>query len=88
MKDQLAPVHNSHVKKTASSCEIYSGPHDTQYFMENPKKAFADYASSHTDEAGGKWWRQPQNSQNNFSNPPNRFHPNNSFPNRSFNNNP
>ncbi|GKC35216.1 hypothetical protein Tco_1047600, partial [Tanacetum coccineum] len=33
-------------------------------------------------------WRQPQNPQNNFSNPPNRFQPNGSFLNRSFNNNP
>ncbi|GJZ74767.1 hypothetical protein Tco_0639232 [Tanacetum coccineum] len=71
--------------------------------MENPEQAFVDYASSRTDEAGGKWytfkpeqnnlgdtynpswkshpnlrWRQPQNSQNNFSNPPNRFQPNGS----------
>ncbi|GJQ88890.1 hypothetical protein Tco_0000029 [Tanacetum coccineum] len=33
-------------------------------------------------------WRQPQNSQNNFSNPPNRFQPNSSFQNRSFKNRP
>ncbi|GJS64157.1 MAK10-like protein [Tanacetum coccineum] len=33
-------------------------------------------------------WRQPQNSQNNFSNPPNPFQPNGSIPNRSFNNRP
>ncbi|GJS63469.1 hypothetical protein Tco_0678033 [Tanacetum coccineum] len=33
-------------------------------------------------------WRQPQNSQNNFSNPPNRFQPNGSILNRSFNNRP
>ncbi|GJV22958.1 MAK10-like protein [Tanacetum coccineum] len=33
-------------------------------------------------------WRQPQNSQNNFSNPPNRFQPNGSVPNRPFNNCP
>nr|GEW44335.1 MAK10-like protein [Tanacetum cinerariifolium] len=33
-------------------------------------------------------WRQPQNSQNNFSNPPNRFQPNGSILNRPFNNNP
>ncbi|GKC26157.1 hypothetical protein Tco_1033451 [Tanacetum coccineum] len=33
-------------------------------------------------------WRQPQNSLNNFSNPPNRFQPNGSIPNRSFNNRP
>ncbi|GJX10348.1 MAK10-like protein [Tanacetum coccineum] len=89
------------------------GPHDTQYCMENPEQDFVDYASSRTDEAGGKWytfkpeqnnlgdtynsswkshlnlrWRQPQNSQNNFSNPPNHFQPNSSFSNRSFSNNP
>ncbi|GJS30874.1 MAK10-like protein [Tanacetum coccineum] len=33
-------------------------------------------------------WRQPQNSQNNFSNPPNRFQPNGSILNHSFNNRP
>ncbi|GKB57586.1 MAK10-like protein [Tanacetum coccineum] len=33
-------------------------------------------------------WRQPQNSQNNFSNPSNRFKSNSSFPNCPFNNNP
>ncbi|GJU85756.1 hypothetical protein Tco_1293302 [Tanacetum coccineum] len=33
-------------------------------------------------------WRQPQNSQNNFSNPPNRFQPNGLIPNCSFNNRP
>ncbi|GJX75444.1 hypothetical protein Tco_0314039 [Tanacetum coccineum] len=107
----LAPKPPIQVNKITSSCEICSGPHDTQYYMENPEQAFFDYASSHTDEAGGKWytykpeqnnlgdtynpswkshpnlrWRQPQNSQNNFSNPPNRFQPNGSFPNRSFNN--
>ncbi|GKE85408.1 hypothetical protein Tco_1559150 [Tanacetum coccineum] len=34
------------------SCEIYSGPHDTQYCMEDSKQAFIEYASSRTDEAG------------------------------------
>ncbi|GKD00847.1 MAK10-like protein [Tanacetum coccineum] len=78
-----------------------------------PEQAFVEYASSRTDEAGGKWytfkpeqnnlgdtynsswnshpnlrWRQPQNSQNNFLNPPNRFQPNGSILNRSFNNRP
>ncbi|GJT33614.1 hypothetical protein Tco_0924033 [Tanacetum coccineum] len=33
-------------------------------------------------------WRQPQNSQNNFLNPPNHFQPNGSFSNCPFNNNP
>ncbi|GJR75925.1 hypothetical protein Tco_0088290 [Tanacetum coccineum] len=111
MEAYLAPNSFIQVNKIASSCEICSGPHDTQCCMENPKQAFVDYASSRTDEAGGKWftfkpeqnnlgdtynpswkshpnirWRQPQNSQNNFSNPPNRFQPNGSFSNRPFNN--
>ncbi|GJT95806.1 retrotransposon ORF1 [Tanacetum coccineum] len=45
----LQPVQ---VNKISSLCEICSGPHDTQYCMENPKQAFIDYASSRTDEAG------------------------------------
>ncbi|GKB63428.1 hypothetical protein Tco_0919614 [Tanacetum coccineum] len=94
----LAPNPPFQVNKIASSCEICSGPHDTQYCMENPEQAFVEYAVSRIDEAGGKWytfkteqnnlgdtynpswkshlnlrWRQPQSSQNNFSNPPNRF---------------
>ncbi|GKD26317.1 hypothetical protein Tco_1232531 [Tanacetum coccineum] len=113
MEAHLAPKQPIQVNKITSSCEICSGPHDTQYYMENPEQAFVDYASSRTDEAEGKWytfkpeqnnlgdtynpswkshpnlrWRQPQNSQNNFSNPPNRFQPNGSFLNRSFNNSP
>ncbi|GJT96183.1 hypothetical protein Tco_1091701 [Tanacetum coccineum] len=46
--NQLIQVH-----KIASSCEICSGPYDTQYCMENPEQAFVEYASSRTDEAGG-----------------------------------
>nr|GEW07006.1 putative reverse transcriptase domain-containing protein [Tanacetum cinerariifolium] len=45
-----------HANKITSSCEICSGPHDTQYSMENLEKAFIEYASSHTDESGGKWY--------------------------------
>ncbi|GJU69743.1 hypothetical protein Tco_1256002 [Tanacetum coccineum] len=113
MEAHLAPTQPTQVNKITTSCEICSGPHDTQYCMEYPEQAFVEYASSRTDEAGGKWytfklkqnnlgdtynpswrshpnlrWRQPQNSQNNFSNPPNRFQPNGSIPNRSFNNHP
>ncbi|GJU22763.1 MAK10-like protein [Tanacetum coccineum] len=113
MEAHLAPTQPTQVNKITTSCEICSGPHDTQYCMEDPEQAFVEYASSRTDEAGGKWytfkpeqnnlgdtynpswkshpnlrWRQPQNSQNNFSNPPNRFQPNDSIPNRSFNNRP
>ncbi|GJX10209.1 hypothetical protein Tco_0200068 [Tanacetum coccineum] len=109
----LAPKSSIQVNKIASLCEICNGSYDTQYCMENPERAFVDYTSSRTNEAGVKWytfkheqnnlgdtynpswksypnlrWRQPQNSQNNFSNPPNRFQPNGLFPNRSFNNNP
>ncbi|GJT86452.1 MAK10-like protein [Tanacetum coccineum] len=113
MEAHLAPTQPTQVNKITTPCEICSGPHDTQNCMENPEQAFVEYASSRTDEAGGKWytfkpeqnnlgdtynpswkshpnlrWRQPQNSQNNFSNSPNRFQPNSSIPNRSFNNRP
>ncbi|GJU24821.1 MAK10-like protein [Tanacetum coccineum] len=113
MEAHLAPTQPTQVNKITTSCEICSGPHDTHYCMEDPEQAFVEYASSRTDEAGGKWytfkpeqnnlgdtynpswkshpnlrWRQPQNSQNNFLNPPNRFQPNGSIPNHSFNNNP
>ncbi|GKC90307.1 hypothetical protein Tco_1150956 [Tanacetum coccineum] len=113
MEAHLAPIQPIQVNKITMSCEIRSGPHGTQYCMEDPEQAFVEYASSRTDEAGGKWytfkpeqnnlgdtynpswrshpnlrWRQPQNSQNNFSNPPNRFQPNGLIPNRSFNNSP
>ncbi|GJX83803.1 MAK10-like protein [Tanacetum coccineum] len=33
------------MNKISSSCEICSGPHDTQYCMENPEQAFVEYAS-------------------------------------------
>ncbi|GJR89079.1 hypothetical protein Tco_0213090 [Tanacetum coccineum] len=113
MEAHLASTQPNQVNKITSSCEICSGPYDTQYCMENPEQTFVECASSRTDEAGGKWytfkpeqnnlddiynpswkshpnirWRQPQNSQNNFLNPPNRFQPNGSIPNRSFDNNP
>ncbi|GJS26980.1 hypothetical protein Tco_0487600 [Tanacetum coccineum] len=40
--------------KTTSQDLKTTGPHDTQYCMEDPKKAFVEYASSRTDEAGGE----------------------------------
>ncbi|GKB75953.1 zinc finger, CCHC-type containing protein [Tanacetum coccineum] len=48
----LAPKQPIQVNKITSSCEICSGPRDTQYCMENPEQAFVDYASSRTNEAG------------------------------------
>ncbi|GJT22556.1 MAK10-like protein [Tanacetum coccineum] len=52
MEAHLAPTQPTQVNKITTSCEIYSGPHNTQYCMENPEQAFVDYASSRTDEAG------------------------------------
>ncbi|GJU13116.1 MAK10-like protein [Tanacetum coccineum] len=40
------------INKVTTLYEIYSGPHDTQYYMEDPEQAFVEYASSLTDEAG------------------------------------
>ncbi|GKA73616.1 MAK10-like protein [Tanacetum coccineum] len=51
MEAHLAPKQLVHVNKIASSRMICSGPHDTQYCMENPEQAFVDCASSHTNEA-------------------------------------
>ncbi|GJX25440.1 hypothetical protein Tco_0231736 [Tanacetum coccineum] len=56
MEAHLVPKQPIQVNKITSSCEICCGPHDTQYCTENPEQAFVDYASSHTDEAGGKWY--------------------------------
>ncbi|GKE59735.1 hypothetical protein Tco_1510102 [Tanacetum coccineum] len=56
MEAHLAPKQPVQVNKITSSCEIYSGPHDTQYCMENPEQTFVEYVSSCTNEAGGKWY--------------------------------
>ncbi|GJT54989.1 MAK10-like protein [Tanacetum coccineum] len=53
LPQQDEPLTNRLVNKITSSCEICSGPHDTQYCMENPEQAFVKYASSRTDEAEG-----------------------------------
>ncbi|GJX34243.1 MAK10-like protein [Tanacetum coccineum] len=49
IKAHLALMQQTQVNKITSSCEICSGPHDTQYCMKNPEQAFVDYASSRTD---------------------------------------
>ncbi|GJT48461.1 hypothetical protein Tco_0974618 [Tanacetum coccineum] len=78
MEAHIAPMQLTQVNKITSSCEICSGPHDTQYCMENPEQAFVEYVSSCTDEAGGKWYTfKPE--QNNFGdtyNPSWKSHPN------------
>ncbi|GKA54758.1 hypothetical protein Tco_0753707 [Tanacetum coccineum] len=53
MEAHLDPTQPTQVNKITTSCEICSGPHDTQYCMEDPEQAFVEYASSRTDEAGG-----------------------------------
>ncbi|GJT69194.1 hypothetical protein Tco_1028480 [Tanacetum coccineum] len=65
-------------KSLTYSCEICSGPHNTQYCMEDPEQAFVKYASSRTDEAGGKWYtfKPEQNNLGDTYNPSWRSHPN------------
>nr|GEU40353.1 MAK10-like protein [Tanacetum cinerariifolium] len=52
MEAHLALTQPTQVNKVTTSCEICSGPHDTQYCMEDPKQAFVEYASSCTNKAG------------------------------------
>ncbi|GJT20608.1 hypothetical protein Tco_0890545 [Tanacetum coccineum] len=52
MEAHIALIQPTQVNKITSSCEIYSGPHDTQYCMEDPEQAFVKYASSRTNKAG------------------------------------
>ncbi|GJR36649.1 MAK10-like protein [Tanacetum coccineum] len=68
MEAYLAPKQHVQVNKISSSCEICSGPHDTQYCMENPEQAFVDYASSRTDKAGEK--SNPENIDTTPPSPP------------------
>nr|GEW33069.1 MAK10-like protein [Tanacetum cinerariifolium] len=50
MEAYLAPTQPTQVNKITTSCEICSGPYDTQYCMEDPEQAFVEYASLCTDE--------------------------------------
>ncbi|GKD82305.1 hypothetical protein Tco_1349144, partial [Tanacetum coccineum] len=78
MESHLAPKQPIKVNKITSSCEIYSGPHDTQACMENLEQTFVDYASSRTNEAGGKWYtfKPEQNNLGDTYNPSWKSHPN------------
>nr|GEV57082.1 retrovirus-related Pol polyprotein from transposon TNT 1-94 [Tanacetum cinerariifolium] len=78
MEAHLAPKSFVQVNKIASSCKICSGPHDTNYCIEILEQASVDYASSRTDEAGGKLFSSKPE-QNNFGetyNPSWKSHPN------------
>ncbi|GJT93949.1 hypothetical protein Tco_1082794 [Tanacetum coccineum] len=78
MEAYLATKKHVQVNKISSSCEICNGPYDTQYCMENPEQAFVEYASSHTDEARGKWYtfKTKQNNLGDTYNPSWKSHPN------------
>ncbi|GJZ84768.1 hypothetical protein Tco_0650107 [Tanacetum coccineum] len=78
MEAHLSPKQSVQVNKITSSCEICSGPHDTQSCMENPEQAFVDYASSCIDKVGGKWFtfKPEQNNLGDTYNPSWRSHPN------------
>ncbi|GKB72116.1 hypothetical protein Tco_0933528 [Tanacetum coccineum] len=74
MEAHLALTQPTQVNKITTSCEICSGPHDTQYCMEDPEQAFVEYASSRTDEAGEENEEEekdnPENIHVNPSTPP------------------
>ncbi|GJX37775.1 hypothetical protein Tco_0251078 [Tanacetum coccineum] len=78
MEAHLAPTQPTQVNKVTTSCEICSSPHDTQYCIEDPEQAIVEYASSRTDEAGGKWYtfKPEKNNLGDTYNPSLRSHPN------------
>ncbi|GJV53014.1 hypothetical protein Tco_1448755, partial [Tanacetum coccineum] len=53
MEAHISPMQPTQVNKITSSCEMCSGPHDTQYCMEVLEQAFVEYASSRTNKVGG-----------------------------------
>ncbi|GJZ65995.1 hypothetical protein Tco_0622691 [Tanacetum coccineum] len=78
MEAHLAMKQPSQVNRITTPYEIYSGPHDTQHCMEDPEQAFVEYASSRTDEAGGKWYtfKPVQNNLGDTYNPSWKSYPN------------
>nr|GEW18551.1 retrotransposon Orf1 [Tanacetum cinerariifolium] len=54
MEAHLASMQPIKVNKITTSCEICSGPHDTQYCMEDSEQAFVEYASSCTNKTGSR----------------------------------
>ncbi|GJU54901.1 hypothetical protein Tco_1228615 [Tanacetum coccineum] len=78
MEAHLAPNPPVQVNKIASSCKICNGPHGTQYCMENLEQAFFEYASSRSNEVGGKWFtfKPEQNNLGDTYNPSWKSRPN------------
>ncbi|GKD80648.1 hypothetical protein Tco_1347487 [Tanacetum coccineum] len=52
------------MNKITFSCEIWSGPHDTQYCMENPEQAFVEYTYSSNNEVGNRKFTTNQGPRN------------------------
>nr|GEV14909.1 retrovirus-related Pol polyprotein from transposon TNT 1-94 [Tanacetum cinerariifolium] len=78
MEAHLALTQPTQLNKVTTSCEICSGPHDTQYCMKDPEQAFVEYASLRIDEAGCKWYtfKPEQNNLGDTYNPSWKSHPN------------
>ncbi|GJS10425.1 hypothetical protein Tco_0367221 [Tanacetum coccineum] len=64
MEAHLALTQPTQVNKITTSCEICSGPHDTQYCMEDPEQDFVEYASSQTNETGSRQFTMNQGPRN------------------------
>ncbi|GJT15158.1 hypothetical protein Tco_0873864 [Tanacetum coccineum] len=60
MEAHPAPTQPTQVNKITTSCEICSGPHDTQYCMEDPEQAFVEYASSRINEKASRLFTMNQ----------------------------
>ncbi|GJZ16218.1 hypothetical protein Tco_0551895 [Tanacetum coccineum] len=50
----LAPTQPTQVNRVTTSCEICSGPHDTQYCMKDAEQASVEYASSRNNDMGNR----------------------------------
>ncbi|GKE40857.1 hypothetical protein Tco_1464262 [Tanacetum coccineum] len=87
MEAYLALTQPTYVNKITTSCEICSAGGKWYTFKPEQNNLGDTYNPSWKSHPNLRW-RQPQNFQNNFSNPPNWFQSNGSIPNRSFNNNP
>ncbi|GKB02681.1 MAK10-like protein [Tanacetum coccineum] len=64
MEAYLASTQPTQVNKITTSCEICSGPHDTQYCMDDSEQAYVDYAFSRVKEMGGKKFTLNQGPRN------------------------
>ncbi|GKC30924.1 MAK10-like protein [Tanacetum coccineum] len=69
MEAHLTPTQPTQENKITTSCEICSGPHDTQYCMKDPEQAFVEYASSRIDEARESEEEEKDSPENTNTNP-------------------